>query len=81
METLFVCLQANDKEAFLSRFMAVERTLKEAIARQLSAEKALDAKIAGHNTQVTQMISQADARAKRGEAVLRDQVELSLIHI
>lgn len=58
--------------------MSVERALKEAIAKQLSAETALDAKIAAHNTQVTQMISQADARAKRGEAVLRDQVESAM---
>ena len=58
--------------------MSVERALKEAIAKQLSAETALDAKIAAHNTQVTQMISQAGARAKMGEAVLRDQVESAM---
>lgn len=60
-------LQANDKEAFLARFMSVERTLKESISRQLSAEKGLDTKIAAHNTQVSQMITQVDSRMKRGK--------------
>lgn len=58
--------------------MSVERTLKEAISQQLSAESSLDAKIAAHNTQVSQMISQVDSRTKRGETVLRDQVESAM---
>lgn len=71
-------LQANDKEAFLARFMTVERTLKESISRQLAAEKGLDAKIAAHNTQVSQMLSQVDVRMKQGETLLREQIESAM---
>jgi hypothetical protein len=71
-------LQATDKEAFLARFMSVERTLKESISRQLAAEKDLDVKIVAHTAHVSQMISQVDARMKKGEVLLREQVESAM---
>ena len=43
-------MQASDKEALLARFVNVERTLKDAIQQQMSAERALDGKMAAHST-------------------------------
>lgn len=70
--------QASDKEALLVRFVAVERTLKDAIQQQLSAERALDGKVAAHTAALTQLVGRAEERARGAEAVLRDQVETAM---
>lgn len=71
-------LQASDKEVLLSRFVTVERTLKDAIQQQLRAEAALDGKMAAHSGALRQMVARAGERAAGAEAVLRDQVEAAM---
>lgn len=71
-------LQANDKEAFLQRFISVEGTLKEAIAKQLAAEASLDGKVAAHNDQMQTMMRELNTHVEGKEAVLREQLEASM---
>ena len=71
-------LQANDKEAYLQRFVAVEATLKEAIAAQLAAERALDGKIAAHTEQMHEGLRRMNGHVDGREAALREQLEAAL---
>ena len=71
-------MQANDKEAFLQRFISVEGTLKEAIAKQLAAEESLDGKVAAHTDQLQSMMRELNQHVEGKEIVLRDQLEASL---
>lgn len=71
-------VQANDKEALLARFVTVERALKDAIQQQLSAERALDGKVAAHTAALTKLVQRTEERARGAEDVLRDQVEAAM---
>jgi hypothetical protein len=73
-----VCVQANDKEAFLHRFVAVEGTLQEAISRQLAAEAGADTKMAAHAAQMDCLAVQQAEAAEAKEAVLREQMEAAM---
>ena len=64
-------LQANDKEAFLHRFVAVEGTLKDAIAKQLAAEDSAERRMAAHSAQM-------DAIAQRTRVPSRTLTSLGL---
>lgn len=70
--------QASDKEAFLARFVAVERALKEAIQQQLAAEQALDGKMTAHTASLKQLVARVEERTRGAESVLREQVEAAM---
>jgi hypothetical protein len=71
-------LQANDKEAYLQRFIVLESTLKDAISKQLAAETSLDGKIAEHTQEMQGMLHHMNKHVDSKEAVLREQLEASL---
>jgi hypothetical protein len=71
-------VQANDKEAFLHRFVSVECTLKEAITKQLDAAQSLDVKVALHNEQMQAHVLEMNGNVEGKEAVLREQLEVAM---
>jgi glutamine synthetase type III len=58
--------------------MVVESTLKEAIARQLAAERTLDGKIADHTQEMQEMLSNMNSHVEGKEAMILQQLESSL---
>lgn len=71
-------LQATDKEAFLHRFVALERALKDALSRQGAIASDLDAKVAAHRSHMDAVLREMRSSAAEKEAVLRAQLDAAL---